>query len=73
MYLGAARIATAKAEPNKALIATNLGGVAEILQNASQNEAKGKTLWEKAKPVLLKVTDWLGEAIALSLLGMLVK
>ncbi len=68
MYLGAARIATAKAEPNKALIAINLGGVAEILQNASQNEAKGKTLWEKAKPVLLKVTDWLSQAIALPIL-----
>jgi hypothetical protein len=69
MYLGAAKMATAKAEPNKALIASNLGGMAETLQNASQN----KTLWEKAKPVLLKVTDWLGQAVAGSLLGMLVK
>jgi hypothetical protein len=73
MYLGAARIATTKAEPNKALIATNLGGVAETLQNAIQNEGKSKMLWEKAKLVLLRVTDWLGQAIALSLLGMLVK
>jgi hypothetical protein len=73
MYLGAAKIATAKAEPNKALITTNLGGMAETLQNASQNEAKGRTLWEKTKPVLLKVTDWLGQAVAGSLLGILVK
>ncbi len=72
MYLGAARIATAKAEPNKALITTNLGGVVEILQNASQNQGKGETLWEKTKPVLLKITDWLGQAIAVSILGMLV-
>lgn len=69
MYLGAAKIATAKAEPNKALIASNLGGMAETLQNASQN----KTVWEKAKPVLLKVTDWLGQAVAGSLLGTLLK
>ncbi len=73
MYLGAAKMATTKAEPNKALIATNLGGMAETLQNASQNEGKGKTLWEKAKPVLLKITDWLGQAVAGSLLGMLAK
>jgi CHAT domain len=66
MYLGAAKIATAKAEPNKALIATNLGGVAETLQNS-------KTVWEKAKPVLMKIADWLGQAVAGSLLGVLVK
>jgi CHAT domain len=72
MYLGVVKVATQKAEPNKALIATNLGGMAETLLNASKNEANN-TLWEKAKPVLLKITDWLGQPIAGSLLGMLVK
>jgi hypothetical protein len=73
MYLSVAKVAIQKVEPNKALIATNLGGMAETLVNASQNEVKGKTVWEKAKPVLIKVTDWLGQAIAGSLLGMLLK
>ncbi|MBF2063657.1 MAG: CHAT domain-containing protein [Calothrix sp. C42_A2020_038] len=69
MYLGVAKMAIAKAEPNKALIATNLEGMAETLKNTSQN----KIIWEKTKPVLLKVTDWLGQAVAGSLLGMLLK
>ncbi|PMB47675.1 CHAT domain-containing protein [Fischerella thermalis CCMEE 5201] len=73
MYLGVAKIATLKAQPNKALIATNLGGMAETLLNASQNEGKAKALWDQAKPVLLKITDWLEQAVAGSLLGMLSK
>ncbi len=72
MYLGVAKVATLKAQPNKALIATNLGGMAETLLNVSQNEAKGKALWDKAKPVLLKITDWLGQSVAGSMLGMLI-
>ncbi len=72
-YLSAAKKATEKAEPKKQLVATNLEGVAETLNDVSQNEGEGKTLWEKVKPILLKVTDWLGQAIAGSLLGILLK
>ncbi|MEH2167860.1 MAG: hypothetical protein V7K41_14525 [Nostoc sp.] len=72
-YLSAAKMATEEAEPNKELVATNLGGVAKTLNGVSQNEGEGKTLWEKVKPILLKVTDWLGQAIAGSLLGILFK
>lgn len=70
-YLSAAKKATEKAEPKKQLVATNLEGVAETLNDVSQNEGEGKTLWEKVKPILLKVIDWSGQAIAGSLLGKL--
>ncbi|WP_315789148.1 hypothetical protein [Fischerella sp. JS2] len=72
MYLSVAIFATLKAQPNKTLVATNLGGMAETLLNACQNEAKAKAVWEKAKPVLLKIADWLGQAVIIKLNPLLI-
>jgi CHAT domain len=59
-YLGLAKKATEKENPNKERVKSNLEGVVEVLQSASKTSATSKTVWEKTKPVLLKVTDWIG-------------
>lgn len=71
MYLGAAKKATEKEEPNKERVKINLEGMAETLQNASKTVDAGKNLWEKSKPILLKVVGWLGTVAAGSFLGSL--
>ncbi|NEQ07476.1 MAG: hypothetical protein F6K37_16450 [Moorea sp. SIO4E2] len=69
MYLGAAKKATEKEEPKKELALANLETVAETLETASGKADAGKTLWGKAKPILLKVADWFGAAAASHIIG----
>ncbi|NEO79408.1 hypothetical protein [Moorena sp. SIO4G3] len=69
MYLGAAKKATEKEEPKKKLALANLETVAETLETASGKVDAGKTLWGKAKPILLKVVDWFGAAAASHIIG----
>ncbi|NET66455.1 MAG: hypothetical protein F6K63_19520 [Moorea sp. SIO1G6] len=69
MYLGAAKKATEEEEPKKELALANLETVAETLETASGKVDAGKTLWDKAKPILLKVADWFGAAAASRIIG----
>ncbi len=70
-YLGAAKKAMEKEEPNKERVKTNLEGMAETLENASRKLDAGKSLWSNAKPILVKVVGWLGAVAADSFLGRL--
>ncbi|NEQ87216.1 MAG: hypothetical protein F6K26_46470 [Moorea sp. SIO2I5] len=70
MYLGAAKKATEKEEPKKETALANLESVAETLETASIKVDAGKTLWDKAKPILLKVADWFGAAAASYIMGL---
>ncbi|NES69677.1 MAG: hypothetical protein F6K24_32920, partial [Okeania sp. SIO2D1] len=70
MYLGAAKKATQKEEPKKNTILTNLESVAETLETAGKTVDAGKSLWDKAKPIILKVAGWLGAAASFHLLGL---
>ena len=70
-YLSAAKKATEKEEPNKERVKTNLEGVAEILEKASKTVDAGKILWEKSKPIFVKLVGWLGMIAAGSFLGTL--
>ena len=70
-YLSAAKKATEKEEPNKERVKINLEGVAETLEKASKTVDAGKTLWEKSKPILVKLVGWLGAIAAGSFLGTL--
>jgi hypothetical protein len=61
-YLGAAKKAVEKEEPNKERVNINLEGVAEQLDKASKVAEAGTTLFTKVKPILVKVAGWLGAA-----------
>jgi len=61
-YLNAARKAADNEDPKKEAAAINLKEMAETLQNASKTVDAGKSLWEKAQPVLVEVAKWLGTA-----------
>ena len=69
-YLGAAKKAVEKEEPNKERVNINLEGVAEELEKASKVAEAGTTLFTKVKPILVKVAGWLGAAAG-SFLGTL--
>lgn len=62
LYLGAAKKATEKDEPKKALAAENLKSMAETVQTASKTVESSKSLWENMKPILLQLPTWLGVA-----------
>lgn len=49
-------------EPDKAFIAKKLERTAKTLKTASETVEAGKTLWQNAKPILVKVAGWLGAA-----------
>ena len=68
-YLGAAKKAVDKEEPNKERAKINLEGVAEELEKASKVAEAGTTLFTKVKPILVKVAGWLGAVAAGSFLG----
>ncbi|NET61021.1 MAG: hypothetical protein F6K47_34310 [Symploca sp. SIO2E6] len=70
MYLGAAKKATEKEEPKKETALANLQSVAETLETASQAANASTNLWDKAKPIILKVAGWLGAATGSYLLGL---
>ena len=70
MYLGVAKKATEKEEPKKELALGNLQGVAETLETASKAANASANLWDKAKPIILKVAGWLGAAAGSYLLGL---
>ncbi|NEO21521.1 MULTISPECIES: hypothetical protein [unclassified Moorena] len=70
MYLGAAKKATEKEEPKKETALANLESVAETLETASKTVDAGKNIWDKAKPIILKVAGWLGAAAGSYLLGL---
>jgi hypothetical protein len=70
MYLGAAKKATAKEEPKKETALANLQGVAETLETASKAANASANLWDKTKPIILKVAGWLGAATGSYLLGL---
>ncbi|MFP4121755.1 MAG: pentapeptide repeat-containing protein [Coleofasciculus sp.] len=69
-YLGAAKKAVEKEEPNKERVNINLEGVAEELEKASKVAEAGTTLFTKVKPIFVKVAGWLGAAAG-SFLGTL--
>lgn len=62
MYLGAAKKATEKEEPKKETALANLQSVAETLETASKAANASANLWDKTKPIILKVAGWLGAA-----------
>ncbi len=62
LYLGAAKKATEKEEPKKALAAENLKSMAETVQTASKTVESSKSLWENMKPLLIQLPAWLGVA-----------
>lgn len=70
-YLGAAKKAIDKEEPNKERATVNLEGVAEELEKASKVAEAGTALFTKVKPILVKVAGWLGAIAAGSFLGSL--
>ncbi|NEO16645.1 MULTISPECIES: hypothetical protein [unclassified Moorena] len=70
MYLGAAKKATEKEQPKKETALANLESMAETLETASKKVDAGKTLWDKAKPIVLKVADWFGAAAASYIMGL---
>ncbi|WP_377482044.1 MAG: hypothetical protein P2A85_28940 (plasmid) [Microcoleus anatoxicus] len=70
MYLGAAKKATAKEEPKKETALANLQGVAETLETASKAANASANLWDKTKPIILKVAGWLGATAGSYLLGL---
>ena len=61
-YLGAAKEEAQNPEPDKQLAAGNLKRMAETLKTTSETVASTKSLWENAKPILLKLPGWLGVA-----------
>ena len=68
-YLKATQRATDKEEPKKQTAIANLESAAETLETASKTLDAGKTLWTKAKPIVVRIAGWLGAAIAGSFLG----
>ncbi len=70
MYLGAAKKATEKEEPKKKTALANLESMAETLETAGKTVDAGKNLWDKAKPIILKVAGWLGAAAGSYILGL---
>ncbi|WP_293071289.1 pentapeptide repeat-containing protein [Moorena sp. SIO4A5] len=70
MYLGAAKKATEKEKPKKETVLANLESVAETLETASRKVDAGKTLWDKAKPIILQIADWFGAAAASHIIGL---
>ncbi|EGJ31060.1 MULTISPECIES: hypothetical protein [Moorena] len=69
-YLGASKKAMEKEEPKKETVLANLESATETLETASRKLDAGKTLWDKAKPILLKVADWFGAAAASQIIGL---
>lgn len=70
MYLGAAKKATEKEEPKKETALANLQSVAETLESASKAANASANIWDKAKPIILKVAGWLGAAAGSYFLGL---
>jgi hypothetical protein len=61
-YLGAAKKAAEKEEPNKSLMAGNLKGVQEAIKVTSETLESSKSLWKNVEPILLELSGWLGVA-----------
>ena len=61
-YLGAARKAAQKDNPNKQITQINLKEVCNTLEVASKTVESGKSLWENVKPILIQLVGWLGVA-----------
>jgi Nnf1 len=70
MYLGAAQKATAKEQPKKETALANLQGVAETLETASKAANASANLWDKTKPIILKIAGWLGATAGSYFLGL---
>jgi uncharacterized protein YjbI with pentapeptide repeats len=70
LYLSAAKKATEKEEPKKETALTNLQTVAETLETASKTVNASANIWDKAKPIIIKVATWLGAAAGSYLLGL---
>lgn len=70
MYLGAAKKATEKEEPKKKTALANLESMAKTLETAGKTVDAGKNLWDKAKPIILKVAAWLGAAAGSHILSL---
>jgi hypothetical protein len=62
LYLGAARKAAEKEEPNKSLTAGNLKSMTETIQTANKTLESSKSLWTNLAPILSQLPDWLGVA-----------
>ncbi|KYC42706.1 hypothetical protein WA1_15305 [Scytonema hofmannii PCC 7110] len=62
--------ALSKAEPQKKVANGNLDTMTETLEKASKTVDACKTLWDKAKPIVVKVASWLGTAASSHLLGL---
>jgi hypothetical protein len=68
--LSAAKKATDKEEPNKERALKRLGNVAETLEKTSKTVESGQKIWTTAKPIIVKISSWLGAAAGSYLLGL---
>ncbi|MGF1515558.1 MAG: pentapeptide repeat-containing protein [Elainellaceae cyanobacterium] len=59
-YLKAAKVATKKGKPDA--VKANLETMTETLSEASKTVEAGKTFWQTARPIVLKIGAWLGMA-----------
>lgn len=66
-YLKAATKATEKDKP-KETVKTNLETMTETLSEASKTVEAGKTFWDTARPIMVKIGTWLGVATFSALL-----
>ena len=60
--ISAAKKATDKEEPKKNIALANLESVTQTLEKTSKTVDAGEKLWNKAKPIIVKIGGWLGAA-----------
>ena len=66
--ISAAKKATDKEEPKKNIALANLESVAQTIEKTSKTVDAGQKLWNKAKPIIVKIAGWLGAAASSYLL-----
>ncbi|MEM1392422.1 MAG: pentapeptide repeat-containing protein [Cyanobacteria bacterium P01_H01_bin.150] len=60
--ISAAKKATDKEEPKKNIAIANLESVAQTLEKTNKTVDASQKLWNKAKPIIVKIASWLGAA-----------
>lgn len=61
-YLGVAKEELQNKEPDKKFLAESLKRIASVLKEANAAMGSSQGIWEKAQPILNKLTPWLGVA-----------
>jgi CHAT domain len=61
-YLGAAKKAVAREQPNKKAAQVNLQSMTETIETTSKTVSSAKSLWDNIKPILMQLPAWLGVA-----------